>query len=270
MISPAGHLVDIGANLTHDSFAEDLDQVLIRAAANGVRQLIVTGASLTGSEQAARLAASRASLFATAGIHPHHADETTPATINELRRLAAGDKVKAIGETGLDFFRDLCPRPQQINAFEQHIELAAETGLPMFLHERDAHPTLAEVLGPARGTLSGAVVHCFTGNREALHAYLNLDCYIGITGWVCDERRGTHLLELIKDIPTDKLMLETDAPYLMPRTLRPRPKTRRNEPQYLVAVCEMVAGCLAMDYDSVARMTTANAHRFFGLPVPDD
>ena len=110
------------------------------------------------------------------------------------------------------------------------------------------------------------MVHCFTGEKDALHAYLDLDCYIGITGWICDERRGQHLLELIRDIPANRLMIETDAPYLMPRTIRPKPKTRRNEPCYLTAVCETVAANLGHSYDEVASMTSENARAFFDLP----
>ncbi len=260
-------LIDIGANLTHDAFDSDLDEVLARARAAGVQQLVVTGASIADSEKAVELAISKGNLFATAGIHPHHADETNRVTINRLRELAAHDRVIAVGETGLDFFRHFTSRTVQISSFEEHIELAAETGLPIFLHERDAHPTLAEILSARRHVVTRAVVHCFTGNRDALHAYLDLDCYIGITGWICDERRGTHLLELVQDIPRNRLMLETDAPYLMPRTLSPKPKTRRNEPQYLTAVCETVAKCLGMDYAEVATLTSDNAREFFGLPA---
>ncbi len=259
-------LVDIGANLTHESFEHDFEDVLSRAQEAGVAQLVVTGASTMGSEQAWQLAEDYPQLFATCGIHPHHAEETSYTTIARFREIAAKDKVKAIGETGLDFFRDFSPRATQIASFEKHMELAADTGLPMFLHERDSYPTFAEVLGSYRDNLSRLVVHCFTGEKEALHAYLDLDCYIGITGWICDERRGEHLLELIGDIPIDRLMIETDAPYLMPRTIRPRPKTRRNEPMHLTAVCETVAACLEKPYDEVAEITTQNARTFFGLP----
>ena len=257
-------LIDIGANLTHESFADDFDDVLERADNAGVKQIIVTGASPTGSEQACELANQHAHLFATAGIHPHHAQETNESSLVRLGELAAFDKVKAIGETGLDFFRDFSPRETQITSFEKHIELAIETGLPMFLHERDAHPTFAEIL-KSHPDISPAVVHCFTGEKEALHSYLDLDCYIGITGWICDERRGAHLLELVKDIPKDRLMIETDAPYLIPRTIRPKPKTRRNEPFYLPLVCQTVAGCLELSFEEVAKLTTENARRFFNL-----
>lgn len=259
-------LVDIGANLTHDSFQCDLDDVLGRARDAGVAQLVVTGASAEGSEQAWQLAERYPQLFATCGIHPHHARETSCEAMARFREIALKEKVMAIGETGLDFFRDFSPRPAQVTSFEQHIELAVDTGLPMFLHERDAHPAFVEILAAHRDRLSRLVVHCFTGQKDALHACLDLDCHIGVTGWICDERRGEHLLTLVRDIPRDRLMLETDAPYLMPRTLRPKPSTRRNEPMHLTAVCETVAACLGLPYAEVARLTTENARRFFGLP----
>ncbi len=262
-------LIDIGANLTHDSFDEDRDQVIGKATSVGVTQLIVTGASIQGSEDAVTLAESDDRLFATVGIHPHHAEETNETTLLRFEKLTAHPKVKAVGETGLDFFRDFSPRGIQIDSFSQHIELASATQMPMFLHERDAYPTFADILAPERSKLTNLVVHCFTGEKEALHTYLDLDCYIGITGWICDERRGSHLLELIKDIPSNRLLLETDAPYLLPRTIRPKPKSRRNEPHNLTVICQFVADLLGRPYEEIATQTTANAREFFDLPLAD-
>lgn len=260
-------LIDIGANLTHDAFDNDFEEVLARARQQDVCQMVVTGASVAGSHKALAIARQHPGfLFATAGIHPHHASDTSEVVIDELRQLHKAPEIRAVGETGLDFFRDFSPRPRQIRSFEAHIELAIDAGLPMFLHERDAYPTFAEVLRPVRDRLNELVVHCFTGDREALHAYLDLDCYIGITGWVCDERRGSHLIPLVRDIPRDRLMIETDAPYLTPRNIQPRPKSNRNEPAYLPYVCRYIADILGVDYDTVASSTTANARRFFGLP----
>ena len=259
-------LVDIGANLTHESFSVDFADVLNRARQVGVSQIIVTGASLQGSIDALQLAQQHSgSLWATAGIHPHHANETDATTLAQLRDLAAQPQIKAIGETGLDFFRDLCPRDQQIQAFEAHIELAIDTGLPMFLHERDASRAFIEVLKPYRDQLSQVVVHCFTGEATALYSYLDLDCYIGITGWLCDERRGSHLIPLVREIPATRLLIETDAPYLMPRNITPKPKSRRNEPVHLPHVCQAVANATGRDYGDIARTTTANARAFFRL-----
>jgi len=263
-------LIDIGANLTHDSFDDDFNEVLARAAAAGVNQMIVTGASREGSDQAAELARTHHQLYATAGIHPHHAEETTQAALVRLKELSNEEKVVAIGETGLDFFRDFSPRPTQISSFEKHIELAIETRLPMFLHERDSYPTFVEILATCNDDISRQVVHCFTGAKEALYAYLDLDSYIGITGWICDERRGEHLLKLVKDIPADRLLIETDAPYLLPRNIRPKPESRRNEPHYLTVVAEKIAECTGMSVQEVAETTSANARNFFSLPQPSD
>lgn len=260
-------LVDIGANLTHDSFDDDFDDVLFRADQAGIVQMVITGASASGSEEAADIATRFDHLYATAGIHPHHADETDQATINRLKELLQLEHVVAVGETGLDYFRDFSPRADQVASFEKHIELAIELGMPMFLHERDAYPAFADVLRNYRDDLGPVVVHCFTGEDDALFAYLDLDCHIGITGWICDERRGEHLLELVREIPADRLMIETDAPYLLPRNLKPKPKSRRNEPMYLKAVCETVARCRGVGYDELARTTTATAQAFFGLPA---
>ena len=260
-------LIDIGANLTHKAFAEDLDAVLARAAEAGVARLVVTGASLAGSEQAAALAAQYPQLHATAGIHPHHAKDASADALAAIKALAGQSKVVAIGETGLDYFRDFSPRPAQLACFERHMEVAADLGLPIFLHERDAHPAFAAALRAHRDALARVVVHCFTGERAALHDYLDLDCHIGITGWICDERRGLHLLDLVKDIPQDRLMIETDAPYLLPRTIKPPPSSRRNEPMHLPAVCRTVAECLGLGYGEVAALTSRNASAFFGLPA---
>ncbi len=267
MQHPTVPLIDIGANLTHESFHSDLPEVLAAARDVGICQLMVTGASADGSRDAAQIASRHPEmLYSTVGVHPHHAEETTEQLISEFRELAGQDVVRAIGETGLDFFRDFSPRDQQQDSFEQHLQLAAELKMPMFLHERDAYPRFAEMLQPVRDDLDKVVVHCFTGEKEALYAYLDMDCYIGITGWICDERRGTHLLELVKDIPADRLMIETDAPYLMPRNIRPKPKSRRNEPRNLPYVCQTVAEARGETYETVASQTTANARAFFDLP----
>jgi TatD DNase family protein len=259
-------LIDIGANLTHECFIRDIPAVISRAKAAGLVQIMVTGASLQGSQQAAQLAQQHPGyLWASAGIHPHHADEADAAAMLMIKQLLSQPEVKAVGETGLDFFRDLCPRAQQIKAFEAHIELAIELQKPMFLHERDASKAFIEVLSPYRDQLPKVVVHCFTGEATALHSYIDMDCHIGITGWLCDERRGTHLIPLIADIPDNRLMIETDAPYLMPRNIRPKPNNRHNQPHFLSYVCQAVADARSVDYATVAAMTTANAVEFYHL-----
>lgn len=259
-------LIDIGANLGHESFEHDLDAVLARARAAGVNRLVVTGASRAGSVRALELAKAHPGLlYATAGVHPHHAVECTAEAIAELRALQAEPEVVAAGECGLDYHRDFSPRPAQRSAFERQLELAAETGLPLFLHQRDAHGDFLAIMKDFEGRLGPVVVHCFTGTREECYDYLDRDWHVGITGWLCDERRGRHLREFVKDIPANRLMVETDAPYLLPRTLRPMPSHRRNEPAFLPHIVEELARDRGEDVAVTAAATTATAAAFFGL-----
>jgi TatD DNase family protein len=259
-------LVDIGANLAHDSFDDDRDAVLRRAAAAGVSRIVVTGSSDDSNEKAARLAQAHPGvLWATAGVHPHHASDYTADSDALIRRLAAAGNIVAVGECGLDYFRNFSPRDAQLSAFRSQLDIAAETGLPVFLHQRDAHDDFVEVLEPMLPKISRAVAHCFTGEHESLREYLAMGLYIGVTGWICDERRGTHLQEIVSVVPDDRIMIETDSPYLLPRTIRPKPPTRRNEPMYLPEVLRVVADARGQSVEHVAAITTRNAERFFGL-----
>ena len=261
-------LIDIGANLTHDSFDADRDAVLARARAAGVARIVVTGASREHSPKALALAQAHPGvLVATAGVHPHHALEYTEECDAEMRALAAHPQVVAVGECGLDYFRDLAPRPAQRRAFARQLQVAADTGKPLFLHQRDAHDDFVAVMKDFDGMLGPAVVHCFTGDRRALFACLDRDWHIGITGWLCDERRGAHLRELVPHIPAHRLMVETDAPYLLPRTLSPMPKDRRNEPAFLPHIVAELARDRGEDVAVTAAAATATAAAFFGLPA---
>jgi TatD DNase family protein len=266
-------LIDICANLAHESFDHDRDAVLQRARDAGVAQLVVTGASREGSPKALQLAQAHPGfLFATAGVHPHHASEYTEECDLELRALHAHPEVVAVGECGLDYFRDLSPRPAQRRAFERQLQIAVDhavdgVGKPLFLHQRDAHADFMAVMRDFDGRLGPAVVHCFTGSRAELFDYLDQDWHVGITGWLCDERRGQHLRELAPHIPAHRLMIETDAPYLLPRTVKPPPSHRRNEPMYLAHIAEELARDRGEDVAVTAEATTANARAFFGLPA---
>ncbi|WP_339859284.1 TatD family hydrolase [Pseudohongiella acticola] len=260
-------LIDIGANLGHESFASDLPDVLQRARDAGLVHHLVTGTTLAASEHALDICNRYPDLSCTAGIHPHEAATASAEVLSGIRALLNQPLVKAVGETGLDFNRDFSPRPAQEKSFNEHLAMAVETGKPVFLHQRDAHERFLPILKEHRDSLSGGVVHCFTDSREALFDYLDLDMYIGITGWICDERRGKHLHELVASIPANRLLLETDAPYLLPRSLRPKPKTRRNEPAWLTEVLATVARCCERPAADIAADTTANAVRLFGLDV---
>jgi TatD DNase family protein len=261
-----GMLIDIGANLTHDSFDDDREEVIERAAEAGVTRIILTGTDVRSSQDALALAASRpGSLYSTAGLHPHHASDYSPEVRVTFADLVREDPVVAVGECGLDYFRNFSPQADQRGAFESQLELAMESGMPVFLHQRDAHDDFVDILKPAMDEISAGVAHCFTGDRDGLHEYLSMGLYIGITGWICDERRGQELRDIVSDIPLDRLMLETDAPYLLPRTLDPKPKTRRNEPAHLTEVLRIVAEGMQQSEEEIAEATTANAERFFGL-----
>ena len=259
-------LIDIGANLTHDSFDADREAVLARAAEAGVTRIVITGTSVTSSVQAAALCEANPSrLFATAGVHPHHASDFDSHSAAALRALLGNPAFVAVGECGLDYFRDYSPRPAQRAAFAAQLELAAAVGKPVFLHQRDAHDDFVALLAPLRASLAGGVAHCFTGGPQELADYLELGLHVGVTGWVCDERRGEQLRAAVPLIPLDRLLIETDAPYLLPRDLSPKPQNRRNEPQFLVHVLERIAALRSQPVEVVAQATTANAERLFGL-----
>jgi TatD DNase family protein len=260
-------LIDIGANIAHGSFDEDRVDMMRRATDAGVHKIIVTGSSDDSNVQAANLAEqSPGVLYSTAGIHPHHASDYTDDSDALIRSLVKKDCVVAVGECGLDYFRNFSPREAQLSAFKRQLEIAKESGLPVFLHQRDAHDDFVEILEPALPDLSRAVAHCFTGEGESLREYIAMGLYVGVTGWICDERRGKHLHDIVSIIPDDKLLIETDAPYLLPRTIRPRPKSRRNEPMYLPEVVRVLAEARGQTEDHIAAITAANAKRFFALP----
>jgi TatD DNase family protein len=259
-------LIDIGSNLTHDSFTADRDAVMARALQAGVRRQIITGADLPGSHEAAALAARHpARLWSTAGVHPHHAQSFTGSQRAELVELLLLEPVVAVGECGLDYFRNLSPPEAQRQAFIAQLEIAVQVRKPVFLHQRDAHDDFVAILRDFAGRLHGGVAHCFTGGEAELEAYLTLGLYIGITGWACDERRGLDLRNSVPRIPLERLLIETDAPYLLPRDMNPRPKSRRNEPCYLPHIAATVASLRAEALETVGAATTRNAVALFGL-----
>ena len=259
-------LVDIGINLAHDSYDHDREQVVERALAAGVQRMVVTGSSLDSARRAIEICGRWPGLMrATAGIHPHHAAEFHDSHLPQLEGLLADPMVTSAGECGLDYFRDFSPREEQRRAFAGQLELAARLGKPVFLHQRDAHADFMAILSDYLPQLPRAVVHCFTGNGDELQQYVAEGLFVGITGWICDERRGAGVLQLVREIPLQRLMIETDGPYLMPRNIRPRPSHRRNEPMYLQYVFDAICGARSDDPAEIAAFTSKNAIEFFGL-----
>ena len=259
-------LIDVGINLGHDSYDADRDAVMSRAEAAGVVQMVITGSSGPSTRQAIGLSRSHpGKLFATAGVHPHHATDLTDELLAELEELARQPEVVAVGECGLDYFRNFSPPAAQRDAFHRQLELATRVGKPVFLHERDAHDDFVAILREHRRGLAGGLAHCFTGTGLQLARYLELDLAIGITGWISDARRGSHLLPLMKEIPAERLLLETDGPYLLPRNIDPKPHGRRNEPAYLPYVAVTVAAARGEPVELVARSSTQAARKLFGL-----
>ena len=266
MLSSLPPLIDIGANLTHESFDHDLEAVLQRSAEAQVARIMLTGTDLASTRKAIDWSTQRPAQFrATAGFHPHVASAWDSVAEQEIAELALRDEVVAVGECGLDYNRDFSPRDIQRKVFTAHLSIAAQCKKPLFLHQREAHEEFVSLLKPRVDELAGGVVHCFTDTREAMEEYLELGFYIGITGWVCDDRRGKDLRQTVKELPLDRLLIETDAPYLLPRTLRPRPKSRRNEPCHLPEVVKMLAECMQCSPEDIAKHSTRNAQRLFGL-----
>jgi TatD DNase family protein len=262
--SPIAPLCDIGLNLAHDSFDHDREAVIQRAAEVGVTRMVITGSSLASTHAAIALVQQYpSSMRCTAGVHPHHASELDTTQLQAFDALARQPEVVAVGECGLDYFRNFSPREAQLDAFAKQLELAATIKKPVFLHQRDAHDDFMNVLRRVREHLTGGVAHCFTAGMDEAREYLDLGLYIGITGWICDERRGHHLREVVRDIPADRLLIETDAPYLLPRDLKPKPQSRRNEPMYLPHVLAAIAEARGESVEKLAEITTDNARRLF-------
>jgi TatD DNase family protein len=272
-------LIDTHAHLQHTRFTDDLDATLARAAKCGVIAAIVPGSTLEDSRAAIALAerytaprnaGAPCALYAAVGVHPTEADSLTPATLAELRELARHPRVVAIGEIGLDYYwpnvpnRDWpCAAPaQQRAALEAQLTLAAELSLPVILHDRDAHADILDLLRAwmrdhpeRRGTL-----HAYAGGPVLLPEALGLNLYIGMDGPVTFEK-ATGLHEVARQVPLERLLLETDAPYLTPHPYR----GRRNEPAYVAYVAERIAALKDLAVETIAAATTANAQRFFRL-----
>jgi TatD DNase family protein len=258
---------DIGVNLLDKRF--DAAAVIARASECSVTYMCMISSDINQSFQAQALAHSHnhhsayQQLVYTAGIHPHYADQFSIDTLTQLKSLMNDKNMVAIGECGLDFNRNFSTQENQLAAFEAQLALAAEYNKPIYLHERDAFESQVALLKDYLPRIPKAIVHCFTGNTAQLDVYLSLGCYIGVTGWVCDDKRGKDLQEAVKHVPLDRLLLETDAPYLFPKTLRPRQKN--NEPCFLPHVANKVSELKSIDLDILAEASLQNAIKVFGI-----
>jgi TatD DNase family protein len=258
--------IDIGLNLTSNRF-KNKEKILEDAKLAGIVAVILTGSCPSGSEKSIELVNKMddkygIKIYSTVGIHPHEATLCTPSAMIRLENMASNEKVVAIGETGLDFNRNFSPQYRQIESFQRHIELAIKLNKPMFLHERDAHEKFMEVLEPYKDKIK-CVVHCFTGDKNELKAYIDAGFYIGITGWLCDEKRNENLITAIKtnkDELLNKLMIETDAPYLNPLD----PKVL-NEPKLLPHILTKLSEVLEIDKKELGKIILENTQKFFSI-----
>ena len=252
-------MFDIGANLTSSHFSKDLDVVLNDSLTAGVKKICVTSSNLDDVKKAQKITEKYENLFYSVGFHPHNAKDFKAEFLKDMSIYLDNPKAICLGEMGLDFNRNFSSKEEQILCFESQLSLANSISKPLFLHQRDAHEEFLSVLDNHKFNQK-LIVHCFTGNLSELEDYLKRDFYIGITGWVCDLKRGNELRECIKHIPEDKLLIETDSPYLSPRK-----KIRRNEPKFLIDVAEEVAKLRNETKESIINSSYKNSLDFFNL-----
>lgn len=263
---PISPLIDIGLNLANHRFTSDWQQVVARAHAAGVERFVLTGTSLKISQEVALLTEQMApgTAYFTAGVHPHYATELTADGLARLRELLSHPNAVAVGETGLDYHRDLSPRAVQRAALEAQVALACTVNKPLFLHERDAAPDLLAILDNFKDRLPRCVVHCFTGTEAIAREYIERGFYVGITGWVGQKKRNQDLLQALQAIPPERAMLETDAPYLTPPGYAPG-IAGRNEPAALPRVAELLAIARGVPVEQVRADAYAASKKFFGI-----
>jgi TatD DNase family protein len=251
-------LFDTHLHLDDEAFAADREAVLDRARGAGVRGFVCVGTSLSSSRRATVLAEQHPDVYAAVAIHPHDAADATPDALRDLAALARHPRVVAIGETGLDFYRNFAPRQAQEDAFRAHLALTASLRLPVIVHARDAHAEVLRILADAAP--AGVIMHCFSGSLEMAQICLDRGYYLGLGGPVT-YRNARRALEVARFVPPDRLVLETDAPYLPPEPHR----GRRNEPSYLPLIAWGVAHARGVAAGTVAELTSANAHQAFAL-----
>ena len=252
-------MFDIGANLTSSHFSDDLDSVLDESFEAGVKKICITSSNLQDVRNAKKLTERNKNLYYSVGFHPHNAKDFKIEFLKDMSIYLDDPKAICLGEMGLDFNRNFSSKEEQILCFESQLSLANSINKPLFLHQRDAHEEFLSILDNYKFNQK-LIVHCFTGNLSELEDYLKRDFYIGITGWVCDLKRGLDLRECINHIPQDKLLIGTDSPYLSPRK-----KIRRNEPKFLIDVAEEVARLRKQTKESIVKSSYENSLNFFNL-----
>ena len=257
-------IADIACNFTSDRFDNDLDEVINQAIVNNITKFGLICSRLSDIDKLLEIYNRYSKdMFFTIGVHPHHANEINEEYLKKLKEVINNNNPHAIGETGLDFFRNLSTYEEQIFAFEEQIKIAIDTNKPLFLHQRDSHDDFIKILRKYSSDINKSVVHCFTGTKEQLNDYLELDCYIGVTGWICDAKRNVELRKTIKNIPLERLMIETDCPYLIPKNLEEKPKNNRNEPSYLNHIANEVATLMKKDINDIREKTYKTSLSFF-------
>ena len=260
--------IDIAVNLLSSRLIADIDTIINNAAEHHVSPLIVIGSNITESIDSALLCEKYPQkIYSTAGIHPHHASSWDDNSATAIKQLVASNHVVAIGECGLDYNRDFSPREQQRSAFIAQLDIAVELQMPVLMHCRDAHEDFIHIVRQYRERLPAAVLHCFTGTKNELLAYIDLDLHIGVTGWVCDERRGKELASIVPLIPNNRLLVETDSPYLLPRSMRPKPKSSKNLPQYLPYIVEYIAALRGQKFEELSLHCYNNSCALFNLGI---
>ena len=258
-------LIDIGANLTHPQLHNQIDKVVENMKIQNISKAIITSSNLKDTKTALDIINLYPEIFyTTVGFHPHNAKDFTHEKINLIMEYSKNKKILAIGECGLDYYREYSTQQEQLFCFEEQLKIAKSTGLPIFLHERKAHDDFVIMLKKYILEIEKSVIHCFTGTKNELKVYLDMGCYIGITGWISDLNRGKHLHDLIKYIPEDRLMIETDAPYLTPKNI-PFKNNGINEPSFLNYVAQSIAECLNKDINHIKEITINNTKEFFSI-----
>ena len=257
---------DIACNFTSDRFDNDLDEIIDRAIANNITKFGLICSQLSDLDKLLEIYHRYSkNMFFTIGVHPHHANEINEEYLEKLKEAISKNNPHAVGEVGLDFFRNLSTYEEQIFAFEEQIKISIDTNKPLFLHQRDSHDDFIKILRKYSSDINKTVVHCFTGTQQQLDDYLELDCYIGVTGWICDKKRNVELRKTIKNIPLSRLMIETDCPYLIPKNLPDKPKNNRNEPKYLKHILSEISFLMGIDENLLEKETYKNTKYLFNF-----